>query len=69
MPSGAYNIGTGVETSVLALAATIGLEVEHAPERPGEVRRSALDPGRAAEAIGWAPSVALADGLARTAGH
>ena len=38
--TGAFNIGTGVETSVLDLAAALGLGVGHAPERLGEVRRS-----------------------------
>src|SRR5207344_65501 len=37
---GALNVGTGVETSVLALAARLELEHDLAPERPGEVRRS-----------------------------
>jgi UDP-glucose 4-epimerase len=64
--TGAYNIGTGVETTVLEVAAALGLTPEHAPDRPGEVRRSCLDPGRAAAALGWRPRTAFADGLAAT---
>jgi UDP-glucose 4-epimerase len=65
--TGAYNVGTGQETSVLELAAAVGIEVEHAPERPGEVRRSCLDAARIDDALGWRARTSLADGLARTA--
>ena len=64
--AGPYNVGTGEETSVLELAQRLGLEPSFEPERPGEVRRSALDPGAAREALGWRAEVALADGLERT---
>jgi UDP-glucose 4-epimerase len=61
------NIGTGTETSVLALADALGgLEIEHAPARPGEVRRSCLDPRRAGRALGWMPRTSLEDGLTAT---
>jgi UDP-glucose 4-epimerase len=61
------NVGTGVETSVLELAAALpGLSYEHAPARPGEVERSCLDPARAAERLGWRPATDLAAGLERT---
>ena len=63
---GAYNIGTGAETSVLDLVARLGLDAGFEPERPGEVKRSALDPGAAGEALGWRAEVGLADGLERT---
>jgi UDP-glucose 4-epimerase len=53
------NIGTGMETSVNRLysvmaeltGATEG--PVYAPARPGELARSALDPGRAALQLGW----------------
>ncbi|MFL5894020.1 MAG: GDP-mannose 4,6-dehydratase [Thermoleophilaceae bacterium] len=70
--SGAFNIGTGRQTSVLdivdALAAISGREFEpvHAPERPGEVRNIALDFTRAREELGWEPQVELREGLERT---
>jgi UDP-glucose 4-epimerase len=66
------NIGTGVETSVLDLyalmAGLVGSRVppRHAPERPGELARSALDPGRAAIHLGWKPWTPLPEGLGLT---
>ena len=69
---GAFNIGTGVETSVndlfarLARSAGFNGPPGHGPARPGEQRRSCLDPARAAHELGWRPSVSLDDGLART---
>ncbi len=62
------NIGTGVETSVKALydamAAAAGVETSalFAPARPGELERSALDPGRAAIHLGWRPWTTVAEG-------
>jgi UDP-glucose 4-epimerase len=43
-----------------------GFQADHAPERPGEVLRSALDPSRAREELGWEAKVELDDGLKRT---
>ena len=69
---GAFNIGQGIETSVLDLVAALGeiagtrLEVEHAPPRAGEVLRSCVDPSAIERALGWRPSVGLVDGLRRT---
>jgi UDP-glucose 4-epimerase len=70
---GACNIGTGAETTVIELAAALRelepgrpFELEHAPERPGEVLRSAVDPSLAREALGWEARVDLAEGLRRT---
>jgi nucleoside-diphosphate-sugar epimerase len=63
---GACNVSTGTETTVLELASALGIEVDHAAERPGEVRRSCLDPAAAARMLGWTARVPLADGLERT---
>ena len=41
-------------------------EPELAPLRVGELQRSCLDAARARRELGWAPSVAIADGLAKT---
>ncbi len=66
------NVGTGVETSVTELftvmASLTGYaeDARHAPERAGELRNSALDPGRAAIHLGWKPWTSLEDGLGAT---
>jgi UDP-glucose 4-epimerase len=68
--TGPLNVGTGVETDVLELAAMLGadgdLEPEFAPPREGEVQRIAIDPARAAAELGWKAEVRLADGLRTT---
>ncbi len=67
----AFNVGTGVETSVNELVAGLmraaGREVavERAPARPGELLRSCLDPSRL-HGVGWGPASSLETGLART---
>lgn len=71
----AFNIGTGNETSVLALAAQLqrcagtAVPVRHAPPRPGEIARSALAVEKARALLGWTPATTLADGLAATVRH
>ena len=56
---GAYNIGTGLETTVLELVERLGLEPTFEPERPGEIRRSCLDASAARATLGWEARVAL----------
>jgi UDP-glucose 4-epimerase len=63
---GALNVSTGRETSLTELAAALGVKTELGPGRAGEIRRSCLDPGAAAELLGWTARTPLADGLART---
>jgi UDP-glucose 4-epimerase len=76
---GAYNIGRGEEVSVLELVERVrevgrelgfpegsSLEPEFAPERKGEVRRSALDPTKARAELGFAAETPLDEGLRRT---
>ena len=63
---GCCNVATGRETSVEDLVRELGLRVHHAPARPGEVRRSCLDPGAAAARLGWSARTALTDGLGHT---
>jgi len=66
------NIGTGTETTVNDLFATMarltGFDqpAEYAPARPGELARSALDATLAGAALGWKPLHSLEDGLDRT---
>jgi UDP-glucose 4-epimerase len=68
----AYNVGTGVETTVNRLADLIAVatgrtcEIRRGPSRAGEILRSALDVGKAARELGWRPQVPLPEGLART---
>jgi UDP-glucose 4-epimerase len=68
----AFNVGTGTETSVMDLAATLqraaasSAPVDHAPPRAGELQRSAVDNSKAAEVLAWRPRVALEDGLRET---
>ena len=65
-------VGTGTATGVLdvveQLAARIGWEGEPqwAPARPGDPRRSALDPGAAGKALNWQPWTRLEEGLGLT---
>jgi UDP-glucose 4-epimerase len=69
------NVGTGVETSVnglyrmLAEITGFAGEPQHGPERPGDLRRSALDPSLAATALGWRPWTHLEDGLGETVAY
>lgn len=63
-----FNIGRGVEVSVLDLIEGLGYvgDVEFAEARPGELQRSCLDPTKVAEVLGWTPAMGLADGLSLT---
>jgi UDP-glucose 4-epimerase len=69
---GVFNVGTGREVSVLELydlcrrVAGSDVEAEHAPARLGELQRSVLDPGLAAEQLGFMAMVGLEDGIAAT---
>jgi UDP-glucose 4-epimerase len=68
----AFNIGTGVPTSVLELAGALmrasgrTTPVEHAPPRPGEQQRSFVSISKAARVLGWAPAASLEAGLKKT---
>jgi UDP-glucose 4-epimerase len=70
--SSAYNISTGVETSVNRLADHLrGVThylgaFAHAPAREGDIFRSALDPAKASEVFAWHSNVTLERGLATT---
>jgi UDP-glucose 4-epimerase len=67
-----FQIATGVETSILALAeqvqAVTGREVEtqHGPARRGDIRKNYSAVRKVERMLGWAPEVALAEGLRRT---
>ncbi len=63
------NIGTGIETSVNDLYATmsrlagVDRRAEYKPGRPGELHRNCLDPSRAGIHLGWKPWTLLDDGI------
>ncbi len=67
-----FNVGTGIETSVLELyeriqgVSGIEREPEFAPARAGELQRSVLDASRAHHELGWQPGHSLDEGLAET---
>jgi UDP-glucose 4-epimerase len=69
-----FNIGTGIETSVVALAEALqrsagsSVAMQFAAARPGEQQRSAVSIAKAREVLGWTPRVALHDGLEETFG-
>lgn len=71
--SGAINIGTGRETSVLELVEALArlggaerFEPRFAPARAGEVQRISLDAGRAERELNWHPATGLDEGLRLT---
>jgi UDP-glucose 4-epimerase len=72
VPPGAYNVGTGIETSVNELYAMIAaisgrtLPPRHGPAKPGEQARSCVDPTKAARLLDWQPEVDLKAGLKNT---
>jgi UDP-glucose 4-epimerase len=67
-----FNIGTGIETSVVELAeqlrraAGTDVPIEFAPRRAGELQRSVLDPRKAERVLGWKARVSLEEGLRET---
>ncbi|HKO16534.1 MAG TPA: NAD-dependent epimerase/dehydratase family protein [Gemmatimonadaceae bacterium] len=67
-----FNVGTGEETSVVALAEALGRvagtppRIEYAPSRPGEQQRSVVNNAKARSVLGWQPQHRLEDGLGET---
>jgi UDP-glucose 4-epimerase len=71
--TGPFNIGLGVQTSVIQLVDALreisgsdDFEPEFAPPRLGEIQHIAIDPARACGELGWEPQITLRDGLERT---
>jgi UDP-glucose 4-epimerase len=78
--TGAFNVGTGRESSVLDLVEVLEehgremgiigsddrFEPQLAPARPGEVQRSVLDPAKSREVLGFEARVPLGEGMRRT---
>ena len=67
-----FNIGTGIGTPVIDIAQTLlrvsgsRVPLEYAPPRPGEQQHSFLNVAKAADVLGWKPSVSLDTGLAES---
>lgn len=67
-----FNIGTGRETTVNDLYATlaricgVGARPEYKPARSGELDRSCLSSAKAGRLLGWAPQKELEEGLSET---
>ena len=72
--TGEFNVGTGVETSVLTLGQRIAslcdtaFEPRMEPARPGEVQRIAIDCAKATNDLRWSPEAELDGGLEVTVG-
>lgn len=67
-----YNIGTGVQTSIMRLISSLEdisgrrLEIDRQDEWPNDIRRISADLSLAESEIGYSANVGIADGLART---
>jgi UDP-glucose 4-epimerase len=64
--NGAFNIGTGRETTVLDLVEALELKPDFKPARLGEAQRSCLATDLATEELGFTAAVGLKEGLQRT---
>jgi UDP-glucose 4-epimerase len=68
----AFNVGTGIGTSVVDLAELLQkaagshAEIVFEPKRPGEQQESFLNIDKARTVLGWKPEMSLTDGLAET---
>ena len=67
--SGAFNIGSGKSLTVNELASLIqetsgiSTQINHVPERKGEVKHSLADVSLAKQALGYEPSICAKEGL------
>jgi UDP-glucose 4-epimerase len=75
---GSYNVGTGIESTVLDVVAALreaaGIEeadfqAEHEPARIGELQRSSLDVSRVDRELGITARTPLVDGMHAVLGH
>lgn len=67
-----FNIGSGVETSILTLGRKIfslkgkDFEPRKEPERKGDIRKSVASISKAQRLLGWSPKISLEEGLRKT---
>jgi UDP-glucose 4-epimerase len=70
--SGSFNVGTGVETTVVELFDNINESLgnrvtrQHGPAKAGEQRRSVLSFARTQKELGWTPQWKVKEGLKKT---
>ena len=71
----AFNVACGTQHTLLAVAAAVGaflgrtLPREHLPPRPGDVRHTRADIGKAQRLLGYRPFVDFEDGMRRTCAY
>ena len=72
-PTGIFNLGTGVETTVLELVDALAAAGERpdftpqmAPARQGEIQRTVLSTSLSEAVLGWRAQIQVAAGLRRT---
>jgi UDP-glucose 4-epimerase len=67
-----FNVACGVRTTLLDVVAQLGkivgreISAKHEPARPGDIKHSLADIGRAKEVLGYTAPVSFEDGLKRT---
>jgi len=67
----AFNVGTGVATTVADVAETVrdqiapSADIEHVEPRRGDIRESVADIGKARDRLDYEPTVSLGEGLER----
>lgn len=72
---GAFNVGTGRETTIKEIFAILKRLTgsrqpeRHGPDRPGEQRRSAIDASKIGRQMGWRPVTPLQQGLEQTVAY
>jgi UDP-glucose 4-epimerase len=72
---GAFNVGTGTETSINEIFHILrdltgsSQPERHGPLRPGEQRRSVLDATKIGRELGWRATTSLREGLDRTVAY
>jgi len=56
-----FNVGTGVNHSILDIAKMMSSDISFIPERPGEMRETLADNAKIKRAMGWEPTVNVED--------
>jgi UDP-glucose 4-epimerase len=73
--AGIYNLGWGRPTSIneiffaLAKSTNYSQPIQHGPAKVGETRHIYLDATKAAQELGWTPTLSLEEGLEKTVAY